>query len=357
MPLLNAQNSSSSIQHEGALPNFCDARVLLLLMLVAEGLAIILVMGQSKHIDGVWAHLGNYSLFIQSVALIDAGILCWSKRKLQHLPNVSFYIWLYVLLQLVTILLTLVAYQLLVYISINPGSSLTSQLVHNLCVSAIISGAMLRYFYVRHQNLLQQHSESEARIQALQARIRPHFLFNSLNTIANLIHGHPDTAEEALLDLAELFRSTMGKQSYISLEDELEIVRRYLRIEKLRLGDRLTVDWDIPAELNNISIPALILQPLIENAIYHGIEPLPGGGHVRINARQESERVRIDINNPLAPNFVPQRTRGNQVAVENIRQRLALAYGTQASLEQIQNDVQYTVALSFPIHGDANFNS
>jgi two-component system sensor histidine kinase AlgZ len=345
-------------QNEGPLPDFCDGKVLLMLMLVAEGLAIVLTLSQDSYPFSLWVYLGNASIFIQCIALTDAAILCLLIRKLSGLSSIPLYLTLYSLLQINTILITVLAHMALKYSGISPDINrhLLLDVAYNFFISAIITGATLRYFYVRHQNTRRERSESEARIQALQARIRPHFLFNSLNTIANLIHQHADTAEEALLDLAELFRSTLGKESYISLEEELAIAQRYLRIEKLRLGERLLVDWDIPAELNDIAVPALMLQPLIENAIYHGIEPLPHGGHVRISARREQEFVRIEINNPLSADFTRDSSLGNQLALENIRQRLQLAYENQADLEQEQDKVSYTVALTLPIDRNESIN-
>ena len=353
------RRNTAAVQSESAIPDFCDNYVLLILMLTAEALAIVLTLSQPASIENRWFYLGNISLFIQTIALLDAALLCLLRRKIHRLAGWRLYILLYILLQLITAVVTIAAYHMLDYIGLKIGGdlNLAGQLIKNVCISTIITGAMLRYFYVQHQNAIQQRSEGEARIQALQARIRPHFLFNSLNTIANLIHREPEDAEEALIDLAELFRSTLGKQAKISLQDELEIVRRYLRIEQLRLGDRLKVDWDIPPALSNITVPALILQPLIENAIYHGIEPLADGGRVKILAQKQSGEITIEIHNPLATDPVRLPTQGNQVAIDNIRQRLALAYGGDARLEQRRNDVHYTVIITLPISADSDASS
>src|SRR5690606_9210287 len=209
-------------------------------------------------------------------------------------------------------------------VSYADPDSLYSSLLRNLGISTIISAVMMRYFYLRHQNILQQQAENNARIQALQARIRPHFLFNSLNTIANLVHAQPRQAEDAILDLAELFRSTMSQVERISLAQEIALVNKYLHIEALRLGERPQIHIDIPPALLNLELPPLVLQPLVENAIYHGIEPMPGGGVISIDARPQDGSVVIRIHNPVSKSAAKRHNRGNRIALENIRQRLHL---------------------------------
>ena len=119
-------------------------------------------------------------------------------------------------------------------------------------------------------------------LQALQARIRPHFLFNSMNTIASLTHDQPDLAEQAIENLSDLFRASLAAEASISLQQELELTRSYIDLESLRLGERLEVNWHLPEREPSLNLPALTLQPLVENAIYHGIEPLSSGGSIDI---------------------------------------------------------------------------
>ncbi|MDE2090258.1 MAG: histidine kinase, partial [Gammaproteobacteria bacterium] len=159
----------------------------------------------------------------------------------------------------------------------------------------------------------------------------------------------PELAEEAVQDLTDVFRATLGDaHSQFSLETELDVARRYLHIEKLRLGERLTVEWDIGDLPLDAQLPALTLQPLLENAIYHGIEPLPEGGTIHIEGRRESGEVRLIINNPLPPAAQRTRTRGNRMALDNIRERMAFAYGGGGVLKIDENGAQFRVELSFP---------
>src|SRR5690606_1609949 len=170
----------------------------------------------------------------------------------------------------------------------------------NLCISAIVSAVVLRYFHVQYQWRHQVQRETNLRIEALQARIRPHFLFNSLNTIAALIEAAPESAEQAVEDLADLFRASLGDaNTLVSLEEEIALAQLYQRLEEKRLGERLRVDWKI-TDAANQQLPRLTLQPLLENAIHHGIEKLPDGGTVTVTGERTDKGYRLMVRNPLA---------------------------------------------------------
>jgi len=217
-----------------------------------------------------------------------------------------------------------------------------------ISISAILAFLALRYFYVQQQWKQRIQLESQARVEALQARIRPHFLFNSMNIIASLIRTQPLLAEQAVEDLSELFRATLRDTgSTVPLSEEWILCRNYLRIEGLRLGDRLTVEADFSQVPEDASLPMLTLQPLVENAIYHGIQPLEKGGTIKIAARMEDNRVHILISNPVPP-FTPIRTSGNKIALANIRHRLNLLFGSQAKLKVDANPDRFEVTLIFP---------
>ena len=192
-------------------------------------------------------------------------------------------------------------------------------------------------------------AEARSLINALQARIRPHFLFNSMNTIAALTRSSPKLAEEAVEDLADLFRATLkDSERPLRLKEELELSRMYQRIEALRLGDRLEVSWDVAALPMRAIVPSLTIQPLLENAIYHGIEPLDGGGTVTVHGRVENGDIVLTVANPIPPDGRRTTRDGNQTAVENIRQRLLLAYGERGRMDVESSDDRYTVTLRFP---------
>jgi two-component system, LytTR family, sensor histidine kinase AlgZ len=196
-----------------------------------------------------------------------------------------------------------------------------------LCV--LLTAFLLAYFFWRKRAF--SPALTDARLQALQARIRPHFLFNSLNAVLSLIRSDPKRAEETLEDLAELFRVLMrDNRCLTTLAEELALCRQYLNLEQLRLGERLRVEWDVATMPGDALVPQLLLQPLVENAIFHGIEPGMEPGTVRICLARDKNQVRVLLTNPYHPDY--QHRVGNRMALANIRERLALHFDVEASL-------------------------
>jgi len=188
---------------------------------------------------------------------------------------------------------------------------------------------------------------AEARLQALQARIRPHFLFNSLNAVLSLIRSQPQRAEHALEDMAELFRVLMAdNRDLVPLSQEIALCQQYLNIEKLRLDERLQCDWQLSDMPQEMMIPPLILQPLLENAVYHGIEPQAQGGVVHIEIAGSGKSLLLRISNPLPPRS--DKAGGNKMALKNIRERLRLHYDLEAQLRQYEADQRYIVEIVIP---------
>ncbi len=197
-------------------------------------------------------------------------------------------------------------------------------------LAVLAASAMLGYFFLRAAAL--SPAVAEARLQALTARIRPHFLFNSLNAVISLIRAEPRRAEHALEELAELFRALMrDHRELVPLADEIALCRQYLDLEKLRLGDRLQVEWQIDDLPGDMRVPSLLLQPLLENAVYHGIEPSTGPGLISIRFRRDGDELKIELENPLCDGGA--HPAGNRMALANIRERLALHYDLEARLE------------------------
>ncbi|MFC5474540.1 sensor histidine kinase [Paraherbaspirillum soli] len=196
----------------------------------------------------------------------------------------------------------------------------------------------------------------EARLQALQARIRPHFLFNSLNAVLSLIRTEPRRAEAALEDLADLIRVLMRDGSVMTtLEKEIRLCRQYLSIEKIRLGDRLKMQWErdgISDEtIYRAQVPTLLLQPLIENAVHYGVEPSTGPALIRIQLSRSLDRIEIVITNPYNPyrgKGVTALPEGNQMALDNIRERLSLLYDVEGQLTTATTLGQFEVRVRFP---------
>jgi two-component system sensor histidine kinase AlgZ len=212
-------------------------------------------------------------------------------------------------------------------------------------LGAAAAALLLLYFELRARAF--SPAQAEARLAALNARIRPHFLFNSLNAVLSLIRARPVQAEAALESLSDLFRAAMRDPGdLVSLADEISLARQYLELEHLRLGDRLAVDWQIGDISLDQKIPPLMLQPLLENAVYHGIEPAPGGGTVRVSLVRRGDELHIGIANPTAGRAV--HAAGNRMAVDNIRERLALYYDLEARLAIDAGADRYEVNIVLP---------
>jgi two-component system sensor histidine kinase AlgZ len=223
-----------------------------------------------------------------------------------------------------------------------PGNMGFGQVVF---VTFFVTAITLGYFDLRARAL--SPAVAEARIQALQARIRPHFLYNSINAVLSLIRTEPRRAERALEDLADLFRVLMAENRTLApIAGEVELARQYLALESLRLGERLRVSWDTQSMPPDAMVPPLILQPLVENAVYHGIEPSEAGGEIVIVVAREAERVRIELTNPLPG--ATKRTAGNRMAINNIRERLQLHYDAEASMSSEVRDGRYRVIIRVP---------
>ncbi len=188
---------------------------------------------------------------------------------------------------------------------------------------------------------------AEARLQALQARIRPHFLFNSINAVLSLLRSNPRRAEGALEDLSELFRSLMADNRALTpLAEEMALTRQYLSLEQLRLGDRLVVNWNVDPRAHTAMVPPLFLQPLVENAVYHGVEPGVGPGTIYINAEVRGDQLRLLLTNPYKPEH--QHRQGNRMALDNIRQRLQLHFDVDARLETRVVGERFEISITLP---------
>ncbi len=228
--------------------------------------------------------------------------------------------------------------------------SILGTVTRNLLVATIMTGIAFRYFYLQDQLRRQEQAELNSRIQALQSRIRPHFLFNSMNIIASLISVDPDLAETVVEDLSELFRASLSDTTNepVRLEDELALCRKYAHIESLRLDERLRIEWRIGVDPHVVRIPLLTLQPLLENAIYHGIQPLPEGGLVVIDIQEKNAMLEVSIRNPVASDNHSSES-GNRMALDNIRNRLEAVYGTNAEVVSDQDDDSFRTIVRYPL--------
>jgi two-component system, LytTR family, sensor histidine kinase AlgZ len=333
-------------------PNFCAVRPVFMLSVGAQLLAFVLILATGDTLGQSWDELGLLSFFVQWVALASAAALCLSRSLLNRLP----FVWAMVLTYFLILATSgMVAYFAQIFIEAFDyqwgASPETMDDFVSRCVmiTAVIALVALRYFYIQQQWKLRIELESQARVEALQARIRPHFLFNSMNIIASLIHSNPRAAEQAVEDLSELFRATLREQgSFIAFSEEWSLCQSYLNIEALRLGNRLHLQADLSAVPQDAAIPMLTLQPLFENAIYHGIQPIPEGGTIEVHAEVRDNIIEIKIRNPIPKITPPTLPKGNRIAMINIGHRLNLLFGSQAQLKVYTQKEYYEVGVSFP---------
>ena len=318
------------------IPDFCRGRMVFSVALAMELVALTLTLLGSKRGEELFYFLALVSLYLQWIGLCGAAALCWARRWLTRArPQVVFFC-CWGILVLMVVLISDIAYVIATLLPVLPdfpSEPRADFIFRNASVAAIVSLLLLHYFWSRSDWQQQVRAEGESRYQALNARIQPHFLFNSLNSIAAMIAIKPTEAETMVVDLSDLFRASMEKRSQVAaLAEEIELVQAYLRIEKARLGDKLRVHWDIPDELLVWRVPKLVIQPLVENAVHHGVSRLLEPGVISIRAREINNRLVVEVENPVPPDEAAS-GHGNRIAVDNIAQRLQLIYGDNALLE------------------------
>jgi two-component system sensor histidine kinase AlgZ len=326
-------------------------------VVAGELLAIVLTLAPGSDQTVAWQRLALASLFIQWIGLSSIGLLCLLRRPLSRVGDAWAAFLSLVLLLGVTLAVSEAAIWVDRYAGLRlhlPAGPHYEFALRNLLIGAIIGGVALRYFYVQHRWRQQVQAEANARIQALQARIRPHFLFNSLNSVAGLVPSRPELAERAVDDLSEVFRASLADARLVPLEQELAVARRYLDLEELRLGPRLKVAWQVDDVPPDALVPWLVIQPLLENAVYHGIEPLPGGGPLDISGRLEGGRIQFENRNPVPPQEPASPRAGLHMAQENVRQRLGAHFESRAGLLAERGDGDYRVQIWFPYVTDAS---
>jgi two-component system, LytTR family, sensor histidine kinase AlgZ len=333
------------------IPDLCGIRAVFVLVVIAQLLAFLLTFARAGFNYPALYELALLSWYVQSVGLSAATVLCLARGWLKRLPEPSVAILSYGLILLsVAVVAEIVWWGVKSMLStwglIDIGHM--DFLARTMGITAIVAALTLRYFYIQFHWQQRVASEARARLQALQARIRPHFLFNCMNTIASLTRSDPVRAERAVEDLADLFRASLSEtQSLVTLNDELVLARGYLEIEHLRLGSRLSLTWAIDDLPLQTKIPQLTLQPLLENAIYHGIEPLAEGGMITIEGRMRDNEIEIAISNPINPRRDPHS--GNQLAQDNVRQRLAAHFGGAGRLLVEVSAETYQVRVQWPL--------
>jgi two-component system sensor histidine kinase AlgZ len=342
--------SNADNQSQAYLPDFCAAATILVIVLIAELVAIVLTLAGHGVPGTFLTELAKMSMYMQWLALLGAALLCRSRPWLETFDSTRAFTIAFFMLIVLCLLMAEITWQATSKygMSVIIDDSHSGFVLRTFAVSSIVIALTMRYLYVASEWRRSIVLEAQSRISALQALIRPHFLFNSMNTIASLTRTNPKQAEEAVEDLADLLRANLGEpKQRTTLKQELEIAAIYQRIEKLRLGDRLSVRWDIAELPMRALIPSLTIQPLLENAIYHGIELLPEGGEVLVSGRRDGDNLRIEISNPVVPGEQSKKE-GNNMAMSNIKQRYELAYGGRAAVNVESGTNEFRVLLTFP---------
>ena len=344
---------SRSAASASFLPEFCGSRMAFVVVLLAQLLAIALTLSTPSAAVAAFNRLALYSVMSLGIGLFCLAALCLLQRHLQARPDHLAAAASYATTLAVTLVVSELAWRLAVSwlsLSGSVGTDHMGFLLRCLGISAITWALALRYFYVRHQWRKRVESEADARFAAMQARIRPHFLFNCMNTIAGLTRQAPALAEQAVEDLSDLLRASLHSAGQpVTLAEEIALCKGYLRIEHHRLGDRLRVDWQLPAQNLEQRLPALTLQPLLENAIYHGIERLPAGGTVQITCIVAEGGTTITLSNPVVTGGSGTAQRhGHNMAQENVAQRLAAFFGRDGLARFLEQPGRYTVELLLP---------
>ena len=317
------------------LPCFCNLGVWLRLLLGVNGLMLLAAAIRATDYDAFGHELLHLAALIEPVLLLSLALLCLSDRWLHRLPPPTA---------------PLLVIALCMTISGSLADALHSLLGYSPLAAALwaagVAALLLSLLYLLA--LANSRALSEARLAALNARIRPHFLFNSLNTVLGLMRSDPRRAEDALIELSELMRALLRDNRELSpLSDEIALARQYLDLEKLRLGERLKVCWQVEQFPADPLVPPLLLQPLLENAVIHGIEAADEGGEILIIIHSRRDELIIVIENPLSQH--PHRP-GQGMALSNIRQRLMLYYDLEARLIMEKSADRHRVTIMLPLN-------
>jgi len=336
------------------LPDFGSLGVALRIIVISLVIAVVITIGRNDVFnEKAWQDLNLLAAFALGIAFCTIVVLRLLSPLIRRMSPAGGSIVIFLMLLVVAAFGT----ESIIYALYDLGliderwpEWRTSLIIRSLLITAVIGVPALRFLVLSYRVDAGEQAQQEAKMQALQSRIRPHFLFNSLNSVASLTRSDPERAEAVLHDIADLFRVLLADaRKLVPISAEREISRQYLEVEKIRLGDRLKVKWNVDNIPRNALIPALILQPLLENAIYHGIEPRFGGGTIRIDLWTEGNSLSIMIANPLPEVRQKSHTTGNQIAQDNIYQRLKTQFGNAASMTSFEEGGQYHVKIKIPI--------
>jgi two-component system sensor histidine kinase AlgZ len=324
-----------------ALPNFRNLGVVLRIVIIVNGISLFVAVTQAGSVENLWQRIIYGSAFLQPVLLSCLLLLYTLNDTLARQTYRRGMVGVMFVVVFISWAIARMGGELFSAAG-EYGVFHTWQLI---ALSMTVAALTLAYFRMRAQSL--SPALADARLQALQARIRPHFLFNSINAVLGIVRSNPKRAESALEDMADLFRMAMGdNRELATIKHEVALSRQYLALESLRLGDRLKINWQLQAMPQDALIPPLILQPLLENAVYHGIEPMHEGGEITIKINLSGKELHLDVYNPFQPH--QSRHDGNKLALANIRERLSLLFDVEASYSVDAGEHYYRVHIIIP---------
>lgn len=333
------------------LPDYCTLKMFLVVTSVAFLAVVVIALARARYSAHPWLDFVTLLLVAQACAIFSNFLLCKIQTYTVHWKPLHSFAASYVGIIVGTAIISEIAYWLARAVEIETllgDYSHAGMVLRSIATAALLGLIVQRYLYMRYQWKYNLYRETEARMEALQAQIHPHFLFNTLNMIAELTRTDPEAAEGAVENLAQMYRSRLAKsENRVTLAEEISLGKGYLSIENFRLGDRLRVEWDIDNLPTDAKLPGLVLQPLLENAVYHGIEPAARGGVIQVKGVFENNAISIIVINPVATN-AHRKHKGNQIAQNNIIHRLKLAFGKHAYLNIEKLSDQYRVTLHFP---------
>lgn len=335
-----------------ALPNFRNLGVTLRILLICNGLALLQSVLQSN----AWGEVPQRMMEIATLlapVLLSALLLLWLAQP--WLARLSYPLGALAVGAL-AVALTLITYHFGGELYRPPGyADAGFGAVRYALIGLAVSATLLMYF--RWRSGVLSRALHEARLQVLRARIRPHFLFNTINAVLSIVRAQPRQAETALEDMSDLFRMAMGEEhDLVPLRQEMQLSRQYLALEQLRIGERLQADWQTNDVPDDVMIPPLLLQPLLENAVYHGIESLPQGGTIVIGLSRRGDELLIEVENPCARREAAPHP-GNRMALQNIRERLALLFDVEASYKTEHREDSYRVEIAMPYIREDSFGN
>lgn len=354
IPARSRTRSGAERVDDGFLPNFCRGPIVLNVIIVAQFLAVAITVIIPPLTQHLFLDLFLVSLFVQWIALTSVIVLCLAGPFLNSLTERRAVIMAYLLLLCVTWLVGECALWILAQVGIINSAHPDWYAyfhVQNLTVSAIVNALVLRYLMARHELQLQTRSVERARAEILRQKIRPHFLFNSMNIIASLVGRAPAKAESAIEDVSDLFRVMVDDDALSPIHNEISIARKYLKLERLRLDRRLKVSWKTQGLPRSARTPVLILQLLLEHVVHNAVEQMADTGEINVTVQfNDRAQLTIDLTAPYPEDVSTDIMEG--AGLENVRLRLNDHYGERAEMKVSTDRGRISIRISHPAFGE-----